>query len=162
MSALNKLPRAKNAGYRSEHYQKCLPGTRKAELARIEKWEVDYTDKCVYWLSGLAGSGISTIAQTFAERSSVVGRLGASFFCSRDFPDRRNIHVIFPTLAFGLAQRYTQFRDALVEVMNSNPDAADQSLAIQLEDLLIRPLKSTKLSTTIVKAAHRSFRATRC
>jgi hypothetical protein len=32
----------------------------------------------------------------------------------------------------------------------SKPDAADESLAVQLEDLLLGPLKSTKLSTTIV------------
>jgi len=37
MSALNKLPRAKDARYRSEHHRKCLPGTRRAELERIEK-----------------------------------------------------------------------------------------------------------------------------
>jgi hypothetical protein len=37
-----------------------------------------------------------------------------------------------------------------MNVMSSYPYATDESLAIQLENLLVRPLKSTKLSTTII------------
>ena len=85
----------------------------------------------------MAGTGKSTIARTFAERSAAGGRLGATFFCSRDYPDRRDIHLIFPTLAFGLARQYPQFLEALTEVLISYPDAADESLAIQLDTLLI-------------------------
>jgi len=148
--ALDKLPRAKEAGYLSEPHQPCLAGTRKAELQRIEQWAVDYTNKRVYWLNGNAGSGKSTIAQTFAERSFAEGRLGASFFCSRDFPDRRNIRLIFPTLAYGLAYLHTQFRERLLQTLSSNPNVAYESLANQLESLLVLPLKSTNLSTTII------------
>jgi len=70
---LNKLPRAKDAGYRYGNREGCLDGTRKAELKRIEQWEVDYTTKQVYWLRGVSGSGKTTIAQTFSERSSAAG-----------------------------------------------------------------------------------------
>jgi len=133
--ALDKLPRAKEAGYFSEPHQPCLAGTRKAELQRIEQWAVDYANKRVYWLNGNAGSGKSTIAQTFAERSFAEGRLGASFFCSRDFPDRRNIRLIFPTLAYGLAYLHTQFRERLLQTLSFNPNVGHESLANQLESL---------------------------
>ena len=63
----------------------------------------------MFWLNGLAGTGKSTIAQTFAEISFADGKLGASFFCSRDFENRSNLQVIFPTLAFQLAYRYPLF-----------------------------------------------------
>jgi len=63
----------------------------------------------VYWLNELAGTGKPTIAQTIAERIFADGRLGASFFCSRDFKDRRDIHYILPTLAFQLAHKYPNF-----------------------------------------------------
>jgi hypothetical protein len=119
-------------------------------LRRIEEWEADYTDKRIYWLNGLAGYGKSTIARTFAERSSEKGKLGASFFCSRDFEDRRNINLIFPTLAYGLAHRYTEFKTALILILKSNPNIGCTLPAIQLEDLLVQPLKSTGLRTTIV------------
>ena len=53
--------------------------------------------------------GKSTIAQTIAERLFAEGQLGASFFCSRDFEDRRDLQFIFPTIAAQLARRYTKF-----------------------------------------------------
>jgi NACHT domain len=119
-------------------------------LRCIEEWEVDYTNKRVYWLSGVAGSGKSTIAQTFAIRSSSSGRLGASFFCSRDFEDRRDIHLIFPTIAYHLAHQNAEYRAHLIPVINSNPDIGYESLEIQLKELIVQPLKLAGISATIV------------
>ena len=69
-------------------------------------WAVHGSKSPVYWLKGVAGCGKSTIAQTFAERSAARKQLVASFFCSRDFPDRRNLRLIFPTLAHDLAYQH--------------------------------------------------------
>ena len=113
-------------------------------------WERNWTDELVYWLKGPAGSGKSTIAQTFAELSAADGRLGASFFCSRDFPDRRNLQLIFPTLAYDLAYQSAEFKSALVQIISSNPSPEHFALAVQLEMLIVRPLKETGLSFTIV------------
>ena len=110
-------------------------------LQEIKTWERDWADELVYWLKGPAGSGKSTIAQTFAEHSAADGRLGASFFCSRDFPDRRNLQLIFPTLAHELAYKSAEFKSALVQIISSNPSPEHFSLAVQLEMLLVRPLK---------------------
>jgi NACHT domain len=149
---LNQLPRAKGAGYQSQDgiHRTCLHGTRTVELKRIEEWEMDYSTAAVYWLSGISGSGKSTIAQTFAERSAKHGRLGGSFFCSRDFPDRRNIHLIFPTLAYHLAKRHPEYRAQLIPIIRENPDVCEDTLAVQLESLIIRPLQLAKIRTTIV------------
>ena len=65
----------------------------------------DNADSPVFWLNGLAGTGKSTIAQTIAERAFAEGRLGASFFCSGAVEDRSDLQLIFPTLAFQLAQQ---------------------------------------------------------
>jgi len=104
----------------------------------------------VYWLNGLAGTGKSTIAQTIAERVFADGRLGASFFCSRDFKDRRNLRCIFPTLAFQLAQKYPNFRSILVPLLQSNPDVVRDSLYNQMETLIVEPLSSSNISTVII------------
>jgi NACHT domain len=149
-AVLNKLPHAERAGYRSANHGTCLTGTRIAELQRIEEWETDYTTKLVYWLRGVPGSGKTTIAQTFAERSSAGGRLGASFFCSRDFEDRRNIYLIFPTLAYYLAIHSPEFRAALIPIINENPDIGRESLAFQFDNLLVRPLQAAGIRATIV------------
>jgi len=139
---LDELPHVKDAGYQSGNHDTCLSGTRMEELRRIEDWEVDDKNKRVYWLNGGAGTGKSTIAQTFAERSSANGRLGASFFCSRDFDDRSNIHLIFPTLAFHLAYRNAVFKSSLIQILNSTPNAGHQSVGITQKSGFERQRKS--------------------
>ena len=117
---LNRMHHAADAGYCSGNRQGCLKGTRRDVLQQIECWLVDEQDQHVFWLNGLAGTGKSTITQTFAEMCYADGRLGASFFCSRDFEDRSNLHMIFPTLAFQLAYQYSQFRKELLQVLRAD------------------------------------------
>ena len=101
-------------------------------------------------MNGLAGTGKTAIARTIAERTFADGRLGASFFCSRDFEDRRNLKSIFPTLAVQLARRYTQFRSAFVQLVQSNPGVVDERLCNQLGKLIVQPLAKSAISTVIV------------
>ena len=147
---LNTCPRARGAGYQHGDRQGCLTGTREAILDGIESWTKDFDESPVYWLNGLAGTGKSTIAQTTAERIFADGRLGASFFCSRDFKDRSDLHLIFPTLSFQLARRYPDFRSFLVPLLQSNPDIGYESLCNQMEKLIVAPLKEKGISTVIV------------
>jgi len=98
----------------------------------------------------LAGTGKSTIAQTIAERLFADDQLGASFFCSRDFEDRSNLHFIFPTLAVQLARKYAKFRSIFVPLARSDPGIAYESLYNQVEKLIVRPLIESGISTVIV------------
>ena len=104
----------------------------------------------MFWLSGLAGTGKSTIAQTFAEMSFADGKLGASFFCSRDFEERSNLRKIFPTLAFQLAYRYPRFREELIPVLIASPNIGRESLCSQIEQLIVGPLETTRIQTLII------------
>jgi len=108
------LCHTENAGHNCGNRQGCLSGTRKDVLRDIGDWLASEQGQHVFWLNGLAGTGKSTIAQTFAETAFADGRLGASFFCSRDFEDRSNLQMIFPTLAFQLACQYPPFRKELL------------------------------------------------
>ena len=107
-------------------------------------------DQQIFWLNGLAGTGKSTIAQTFAEMSFADGKLGASFFCSRDSEDRSNLQAIFPTLAFQLAYQYLPFRRELLQVLRVRPDIGQQSLCSQMEKLLVGPLGATQSPILII------------
>ena len=101
-------------------------------------------------MNGLAGTGKSTIAQTIAERLFADGQLGASFFCSRDFEDRRNLQLIFPTLAVQLARNYPEFRSAFVPLAQSDPEIAHENLYNQMKKLITEPLQKSAVSTVIV------------
>ena len=147
---LNNCRRAQGAEYRHGSRRSCLKGTRETVLNEIEAWAKDFKQSPVFWLNGLAGTGKSTIAQTVSERIFADGQLGASFFCSRDFEDRSDLHFIFPTLAFQLAHKFPNFRSSLVPLLQSDPDVAHESLYRQMEKLVIEPLESADISTVIV------------
>ena len=150
LSLLKGIRHTGDAGFSTWEKDECLKGTRRDVLLQIEQWLVDEKDQRIFWLNGLAGTGKSTIAQTFAKSSFSYGKLGASFFCSRDSTDRSNLRAIFPTLAFQLAHRYPSFREELLRVIGANHDVEKDALNLQLEKLIVNPLKATGISTLII------------
>ena len=78
------------------------------------------------------------------------GQLGASFFCSRDFSDRRDLHLIFPTLAVQLARKYTEFRSIFIPLVQLDPGIVCESLYSQMKKLVVGPLRKSAISTVIV------------
>ena len=139
-----------DAGHQAGHHDTCLRGTRESILDDIMQWAKDPQDRHVFWLNGLAGTGKSTIAQTFTEMVAKNGTLGASFFCSRDYLDRRELKSIFPTLAYQLACQYPVFRSRIIRAIKRDPSIARSSLMSQLRDLIVDPLSSVGISCVIV------------
>ena len=140
----------RNAGYQAGHHNKCLPGTRQSIILDIMLWAKNTRNQNVFWLNGLAGTGKSAIAQSFSEMVVNDGFLGASFFCSRDYLDRRELKNIFPTLAYQLACHYPHFRAHIIRIIKEDPTLAHTSLISQLENLLINPLSKAKVSCVII------------
>ncbi|KAJ7612228.1 hypothetical protein FB45DRAFT_693251, partial [Roridomyces roridus] len=64
----------------------CTPETRKELLDKLEKWAVDKSPNTspIFWLSGMAGTGKSTVAYTLCKWLQGHKQFGASFFCSRN------------------------------------------------------------------------------
>ena len=112
-------------------------------------WARNPQGQNVYWLNGLAGTGKSTLAQSFSDMAANEGFLGASFFCSRDYLDRRELKNIFPTLAYQLAHRYPQFRSYIVRTIKKDPILVHTPLISQFENL-ISPLSEANVSCVIV------------
>jgi len=113
-------------------------------------WVKNPQGQTVYWLNGLAGTGKSTIAQSFSEMVSKEGILGASFFCSRDYLNRQELKKIFPTLAHQLACNYSHLQTHIINMIKQDPTIAHTSLISQLENLLINPLSRERVSCVII------------
>lgn len=156
------LPRAKNARYDYVGRPRCSPGTREGVLKEIGGWVSEDREHQIYWLNGGAGTGKTTVALTLAhsiETASTAlgttgfsneGMLSASFFCSRDNSDRSNIHYIFPTLSYLLAQHDTAFRNELARIIKDSPDIAHAPPDQQCSQLLIEPLKAVNTNRPIM------------
>jgi hypothetical protein len=144
--SIRDLPRAKAAynDYAKENRRvSCFEGTRQALLSDIEKWIFDATQFLIYMLSGLAGIGKSTVAQTIAERAANLGILGASFFFLRNEADRRNAEKFITTIAFQLCVYNKQFAEAIGNALTEGRGAAATSKdpEQQLEALILQPLR---------------------
>lgn len=111
------------------------------ELETHEVLQEPSYDSRVFWLSGLAGTGKSTIAQTIAESCHASRFLGASFFCSRAHSECSDIHFIFSTIAYQLGQFYPEFKAKTAEALLNDPDIGFALIPRQLKGLIVDPLR---------------------
>lgn len=118
----------------------CTPDTRLDVLAQAHDWVHNPEAESVYWLSGMAGTGKTTIAYSLCEELDAVHNLGASFFCSRLLPECRDVNKIVPSIAFQLALFSRPFQWALSRVLEKERSVHTQLVQIQFETLLLKPL----------------------
>jgi tRNA A37 threonylcarbamoyladenosine biosynthesis protein TsaE len=123
----------------------CTKKTREEILKDIKAWAGSADGPPVFWLTGQAGSGKTTIAYTIAQYFDGLEKeertvLGGSFFCSRQFEEtRRRVHII-PTLVYQLAQKSRSYAHALHKL-----DKFDSvELTEQMEDLLVGPWQKSE------------------
>ncbi|KAF9514788.1 hypothetical protein BS47DRAFT_1361503 [Hydnum rufescens UP504] len=155
--AVMSLPRAHSAAYdssREDTLLSCLEGTRVPILAEIISWfeSTESGTPPVYWLMGLAGIGKSTIAKTVAERVDENGILGGSFFFSRSDARLRDPNLVFPTLAFQLAQFDNEFKNVIGEAARQDPTLGHKKPLAQFKGLILEPLgeHATHPRTTLI------------
>ncbi|KAF2858608.1 hypothetical protein K470DRAFT_272276 [Piedraia hortae CBS 480.64] len=158
---LGALRYAKRAAYDSRDYsshsqdgdfQLCLDGTRVDITETIQKWATTDDEKRVFWLSGKAGTGKSTIARTVAHELAKQGYLVGSFFFKRGGGELSNAQYLFPTIARQMAYSIPSISDSIADASRDSPSDADsKSLENQFEMLIERPLLgySTRSATDV-------------
>ena len=121
----------------------CFPGTRKTLLDQVSTWFYEDNSQApkIFWLSGFGGTGKTAVSHTVCAKFYTDGRLGASFFLSRDEADRRRVSSVIPTLAFQIASVNPTYRRKLCDVLKEHPDAPSRAQQYQLRELLLQPLK---------------------
>ncbi|KNZ77009.1 hypothetical protein J132_07814 [Termitomyces sp. J132] len=116
----------------------CQPGTRVSILKHTYEWAQASTSPPIFWLTGHAGSGKSTIAysvaQHFDKNEEVFNTLQATFFCSRQFEETKLQKYIIPTLAYQLAHHSQSYAKSIIK-----SDSVHKQLSDQMEDLLVGP-----------------------
>jgi hypothetical protein len=141
--ALNRLPYAESAPYNSyakQHEPTCLPDTRVDILRKIYEWVDGLEMSCIFWLSGLAGTGKSTIARTVAQNYSKKEALGASFFFSRGGGDVSHAGKFVTSIAIQLANNVPNLKRHICEAIENRSDIASRSLSDQWHHLVLGPL----------------------
>ncbi|QRV94944.1 WD repeat-containing protein [Ceratobasidium sp. AG-Ba] len=142
---LNRLPQSPDAKYDSAKALElgrgpCTLDTRVDILNKMYDWTRANTEEKIYWLNGMAGTGKTTIAYSLCENLQKNGKLAASFFCSRQLPECRDVNRIVPSIVYQLSRLFLPFRRVIATVLESNSDAYNQSIVEQFKKLLVEPL----------------------
>lgn len=161
-SLLEKLPRAVGASFNarrdktskspfdSAEPETCLNGTRVRLLQDIETWCANPDGKCLFWLSGMAGTGKSTIARTVAQKLDNKNWLGASFFFSRSDGDLGHATKFFTTLAFQLANKSQMLVRYICKAIKDYGHIDRPSLKDQWKHFIYQPLSELEHSQASV------------
>ena len=138
-----KLPIVKGAFFDShieEHNATCLANTRIEIQQQIMEWAKRRDGKHIFWLSGMAGTGKSTIARTAAQSLADQGRLGASFFFKRGEGDRGSASRLFTTIATELMTHIPEVKPYIGKAINVEPAIAEKKLKDQFLSLIYKPI----------------------
>ena len=107
----------------------------------ITKWANDrsLTSPRVFWLTGQAGSGKTTIAYTIAKPFEEDGEANehtvlGNFLCSRQFQETQTQNRILPTIAYQLARKCNSYANA--SQVADKFDAVNHNVSRQMKGLL--------------------------
>ncbi|KDR73183.1 hypothetical protein GALMADRAFT_723684 [Galerina marginata CBS 339.88] len=121
----------------------CHPDTRRVVLKEIMDWAREHEQLHRFlWLSGQAGSGKSSIAQTIAERCQEEGILAAGFFFSRVAEGRNNDSRFIATLAYQLSLSIPDTAPFIGSALNRDAFLFSRSIQAQMDSLIIEPLRN--------------------
>lgn len=109
-------------------------------LHDIRTWIDGNSEKGIYWLNGMAGTGKTTISLTIAHEYHQKKRLGASFFFSRGGGDLASTKKFAATVAIQLAEQSPELRQLIFDATTLNPRIGHLNLYNQWEKLVLEPL----------------------
>jgi len=130
----------------------CTDGTRVKILKDITRWANDRSlaSPPVFWLTGQAGSGKTTIAYDIAQQFEEGGNvnqhtvLGGNFFCSRQFLETQAQNHILPIITHHLARKCKSYANSLH--VADKFEAVNHDVARQMKGLPIGPWQLSEVT----------------
>ncbi|KLO07807.1 hypothetical protein SCHPADRAFT_632004 [Schizopora paradoxa] len=126
----------------------CYSETCKAILDKIKAWAAKDGQPQIMWISGLAGTGKSTVAKTIATWAADEGILGGNYFFSRDMMELRKSSHVIPTIAYHLSEYDPSLTGCISKALvERNGHVLNQEIAEQFRRLIEEPLRRTYAPT---------------
>ncbi|CCA76463.1 hypothetical protein PIIN_10456, partial [Serendipita indica DSM 11827] len=148
-SAILQLPMVSFVA--SSVHHTCLQGTRQAVLETIWQWaNDDMSQKPIFWLCDIAGSGKSTVAMSVAQEWKAEGTLGGQFFFSLANSEASSTEKFCSTIARELAQQMPELAPHIADTVKRNPAIMRSSFPDQLRSLITTPLHHRQMSVFLV------------
>ncbi|CCA77409.1 hypothetical protein PIIN_11386, partial [Serendipita indica DSM 11827] len=133
-AAILQLPTVAFAA--SSVHRACLTGTRDAVLQTIWRWADDATsEKPIFWLCDIAGSGKSTVAMSAADAWRNEGVLGGQFFFSLTSSEGSSTDKFCSTIARDLVDYIPKLAPHVAGAVKRHPSFMRSSLQEQFRML---------------------------
>ncbi|KDQ11933.1 hypothetical protein BOTBODRAFT_98689, partial [Botryobasidium botryosum FD-172 SS1] len=146
---LNQLVVA--ATWDSQHV--CLENTRASVLDDITRWVHDIPEcgsNTPFFLSGAAGTGKSSVANSLAAQYDSLGCLGSAFFFDRAIAGRNAPGGLFQSVARELAARDPIIREEVVTALKQDPGLCSADFIRQFAHLICGPCHKAATGSPIV------------
>ncbi|KAJ7702624.1 hypothetical protein B0H16DRAFT_1213913, partial [Mycena metata] len=128
----------------------CADHTRVDIQAEITRWLAPQLSnrERIFWITGIAGSGKSTLSATVVDTLRKMGTpVAAQFFISRNIPETIDPNKLIPTIAKQLAE----FSPAAAQVIhNTLKNGFPSSREEQVKTLLLAPIRKLCKSCDVV------------
>ncbi|KAG8685465.1 POC1 centriolar protein A, partial [Ceratobasidium sp. 395] len=153
VSILDRLPYASQASW--DQSKTCFPDTRESFLEKLETWahRQDSSSSSMAELmvvSGVVGSGKSTIMHTLAQRCAEKGSLASAFFFDQAVEGRNNITNLFTTLAVDLCGFNQELATQITASTSKDRGLSSATPLRQFEELVFKPLVDYKGNKPLV------------
>ena len=138
--------KTKNLDQTHAQHAGCLEGTRAVVLDEIFAWLKDPSGARIFWLSGIAGSGKSAVAQSTSIRAALLpDHLVVSVFFSQfGYAGLCDPSSVFQTLAVQFSLLDIGYKERVSDVISEHPDIFEKDLRFQYEKLIIGPLDAIR------------------
>jgi hypothetical protein len=117
--------------YQRQHDPTCLQDIHVDLLQKVYNWANGERSPSIFWLSGLAGTGKSTIARTIARTYYDRKDLGANFFFSQDGGDVALAGKFVTSIALQLSNNTPSLDQRIYDALTERRDITSQSLRDQ-------------------------------
>ncbi|CAG7853840.1 Ribosome assembly protein 4 {ECO:0000303/PubMed:16221974} AltName: Full=Notchless protein homolog 1 {ECO:0000250/UniProtKB:Q9VPR4}; AltName: Full=Ribosome biogenesis factor RSA4 {ECO:0000303/PubMed:19737519} [Serendipita indica DSM 11827] len=135
----------------SSVHKPCLKGTREAVLQTIYRWADDDTsDKSIFWLCDIAGSGKSTVAMSAAETWRKEGVLGGRFFFSIASSEGSTTDKFCSTIARDLVDYIPRLAPHVARAVKRHPSFMRSSIEEQFQKFVIDPIHHSQKRVILV------------
>ncbi|KAJ7698212.1 hypothetical protein B0H16DRAFT_1210284, partial [Mycena metata] len=129
----------------------CAPDTRVDIQAEIMRWLSPQPSnrQRIFWITGIAGSGKSTLSATLVDKLRKNHTpVAAQFFISRNIPETIDSDKIIPTIA----KQLSEFSPAAARVIYDTlkKDGFPSSREEQVQALLLAPIRELSKSCSMV------------
>ncbi|KIM29916.1 hypothetical protein M408DRAFT_67053, partial [Serendipita vermifera MAFF 305830] len=110
------------------HVPRCMNGTRRDIIAKIDAWATDPEVPNILWIKGYPGVGKSAISASLVSQWRSSRRVISSFFFRRELSNAMTPSALWRMVAYGFARRDPTIRQYLVSALTADdtlPATAD-------------------------------------